>query len=308
MIRKRLTAGLMTVVMLLSLLPVTAIGAEAAESSEFDSILNMGQPSEFDPDGTENPYGYGVDQPFLMNEMSELGIYGINNNGNYNSFLWYDDWDGENDTIPNNFGKDGVNGSFSEHGYYQNMKKLAFVEMIAFDPTGSGRKDHIAYIGYQHEDDTFYLVVQDAADSSKYEEYPLPGTASWLEKDGNPRNWRGGNYVAITAGDYDGDGKESLVVFHSGDNAGSLQLEEFDVTVGDTSISFIPNWGTALLHERYIADHKGMADEAHLGVKLSCDLVTGDFNGDGKTTLWRSPILMVPKRATGSTTANTTSR
>lgn len=180
MIRKRLTAGLMTVVMLLSLLPVTAIGAEAAESSEFDSILNMGQPSEFDPKGTENPYGYGVDQPFLMNEMSELGIYGINSNGNYNSFLWYDDWDGENDTIPNNFGKDAVNGSFSKYGYYQNMKKLAFVEMIAFDPTGSGRKDHIAYIGYQHEDDKMYVVVQDAADVSKKAEYALPGSASWL--------------------------------------------------------------------------------------------------------------------------------
>ena len=285
MIRKRLTAGLMTVVMLLSLLPVTAIGAEAAESSEFDSILNMGQPSEFDPKGTENPYGYGVDQPFLMNEMSELGIYGINDNGNYNSFLWYDDWDGEKDTIPNNFGTSQVNGSFDNYAQYPEMKKLAFVEMIAFDPTGSGRKDHIAYIGYQHEDDTFYLVVQDAADSSKYEEYALPGTASWLEKDGNPRNWRGGNYVAITAGDYDGDGKESLVVFHSGDNAGSLQLEEFDVTVGDNSISFIPDFGTALLHQRYIEDSKGMAWQNHLGLKLSCDLVTGDFNGDGKDDL-----------------------
>ena len=286
MIRKRLTAGLMTVVMLLSLLPVTAIGAEAAESSEFDSILNMGQPSEFDPDGTENPYGYGVDQPFLMNEMSELGIYGINDNGNYNSFLWYDDWDGENDTIPNNFGQDAVNGSFSKYGYYQNMKKLAFVEMIAFDPTGSGRKDHIAYVGYDYEKDKMIVHAQDTKDGSKYGEFELGGTATWLETDPhNPRNWRGGNYVAITAGDYDGDGKETLVVFNPADNEVYYDLWELKYEATGSGTFSDWSYSKALLHERYVSDDLGMADEPHRGVKLSCDLVSGDFNGDGKDDL-----------------------
>ena len=77
-VKKRLLALFMSFVMAASLLPAAAPTAAAAGSSQFDSILNMGQPSEFDPDGTENPYGYAVDQPFLMNEMSELGIYGIN--------------------------------------------------------------------------------------------------------------------------------------------------------------------------------------------------------------------------------------
>ena len=102
-VKKRLLALAMSFAMVVPLLPAAAPIAAAADSSQFDSILNMGQPSEFDPDGTENPYGYAVDQPFLMNEMSELGIYGINSNGNYHSFLWYDGWDGESDSIPSAF-------------------------------------------------------------------------------------------------------------------------------------------------------------------------------------------------------------
>ena len=162
-VRKRSLALLLAVCMVLSMLPSVALTASAAGSSQFDSILNMGQPSEYDPSSTENPYGYAVDQPFLMNEMSELGIYAVNNNGNYTSFVWYDGWDGESDSIPSAFGQDGVNGSFDEYEYYNSgFRKLSFVETVAFDPSGSGRKDHIAYIGFDTGSNKIVLHVQDA--------------------------------------------------------------------------------------------------------------------------------------------------
>lgn len=291
LIRKRICALTLAVCMILPVLPGTVLPAAAADSSQFDSILNMGQPSEFDPDGTENPYGYAVDQPFLMNEMSELAIYGIYSNGNQGSFVWYDDWDGEHDTIPGGFGTGGVNGSFANAEAYGNkgdasMKELAFVEMVAFDPNGTGRRDHIAYIGYEHDPNKVVVCVQDAKDKSRFTTYSLPGSADWLEKDNNPRNWRGGNYFAITAGDYDGDGRDTLVVFVTANSEKDYGLYELSCDAGGAGLSLSQkSTGKALLHQRYVSDDKGMADQNHLGLKLSCDLVTGDLNGDGKDDL-----------------------
>ena len=205
--RRRILTFMLGICMVLQLIPAVMPSAVAAGSSQFDSILNMGQPSEFDPNGTENPYGYAVDQPFLMNEMSELGIYGINSNGNYHSFLWYDGWDGGSDSIPSAFGQSGVNNSFDQYAYYEEgFKELSFVEAVAFDPNGTGRKDHIAYIGFDTGSNKIVLHVQDAEDGTTYANYEFPGTAEWM-KHSNPQNWRAGNHFAITAGDYDGDGK-----------------------------------------------------------------------------------------------------
>ena len=296
-VKKRLLALFMSFVMAASLLPAAAPTAAAAGSSQFDSILNMGQPSEFDPSGTENPYGYAVDQPFLMNEMSELGIYGINSNGNYHSFLWYDGWDGESDSIPSAFGKDGVNGSFSQYEYYNNgFRALSFVEAVAFDPTGSGRKDHIAYIGFDTGSNKIVLHVQDADTGNMYANYEFPGSAGWI-KSSNPENWRAGNYFAITAGDYDGDGKETIVAFVTANSVDNYGLYEINCDVRETSLSVTQKaYGKNLLHRRYVNENHGqnMANAGDKGNKLCCDLATGDFNGDGKDDLVAVSFLNAP--------------
>lgn len=295
--KKRILAAFVSLCLLVSLMPGMTLPAAAAGSSQFDGILNMGQPSEFDPDSTENPYGYGVDQPFLMNEMSELGIYGIDNNGNYSSFLWYDGWDGEGDSIPNDFGKDGLNGSFDNYGYYENMRKMSFVEAVAFDPTGTGRKDHIAYIGFNTSANKIVLHVQDAETGTAYAKYEFPGNASWI-KNSNPENWRAGNYFAITAGDYDGDGKETLVAFVTADNATDYGLYELSCNVSGSSLTVSQkSAGKNLLHRRYVNENHGndMANTTNnFGNKLCCALTTGDFNGDGKDDLAAVSYLMAP--------------
>lgn len=296
-VRKRSLALLLAVCMVLSMLPSVALTASAAGSSQFDSILNMGQPSEYDPNSTENPYGYAVDQPFLMNEMSELGIYAVNNNGNYTSFVWYDGWDGESDSIPSAFGRDGVNGSFDEYGYYDSgFRELSFVEAVAFDPSGSGRKDHIAYIGFDTGSNEIVLHVQDADTGIMFADYEFPGSASWI-KSSNPENWRAGNYFAITAGDYDGDGKETIVAFVTADTVADYGLYEINCDVRETTLSVTQkSAGKNLLHRRYVNEDHGadMAKAGDKGNKLCCDLATGDFNGDGKDDLVAVSYLNAP--------------
>ena len=281
--RRRILTFMLGICMVLQLIPAVMPSAVAAGSSQFDSILNMGQPSEFDPNGTENPYGYAVDQPFLMNEMSELGIYGINSNGNYHSFLWYDGWDGGSDSIPSAFGQSGVNNSFDQYAYYEEgFKELSFVEAVAFDPNGTGRKDHIAYIGFDTGSNKIVLHVQDAEDGTTYANYEFPGTAEWM-KHSNPQNWRAGNHFAITAGDYDGDGKETLVTFVTANSKEDYGLYELSCSGSGSLTVSQKGSGKDLLHWRYVNENHGqnMANTGNLRVMLCCDLTTGDFNGDG---------------------------
>lgn len=95
------------------------------------------------------------------------------------------------------FGEGGVNGSFANYGSYQNIHgepplatyALSFVEAVAFDPTGSGRKDHIAYIGFEPNDERIILYVQDADTGESWQGYWFPTDASWIKKS-NPENWR----------------------------------------------------------------------------------------------------------------------
>lgn len=287
-LRKRILALATSLVMAFSLLPavpLTAVAAtSSATSSQFDSILNMDQqqPSEFDPTSTENPYGYAVDQPFLMNEMSELGVYGITGNGNNKSFWWYDGWKGESANLFGSFGADS-SGSFNSAGSYSNMKALSFVESVAFDPNGTGRKDHIAYIGLDTTEKRIVLYVQNAEDGTGQIAHYFPVSASWFQKNNNnPQNWRAGNYFAITAGDYDGDGKETIVAFVTADSADDYGLYELQYEYSGAA-SIEEKSGKNLLHKRYVNENHGttMANADSFLFKLCCDLATGDFNGDG---------------------------
>ena len=218
-----------------------------------------------------------------MNEMAELGIYGINSNGNYHSFLWYDGWDGESDSIPNGFGQNAVNGSFDHYGYYdEGFKELSFVETVAFDPNGTGRKDHIAYIGFDTGSNKIVLHVQDAEDGTTYANYEFPGTAEWMKRS-NPQNWRAGNHFAITAGDYDGDGKESLVAFVTANREEDYGLYELSCSGSGSLTVSRRGAGKDLLHWHYVNENHGqtMANTGNFRLMLCCDLATGDVDGDG---------------------------
>ena len=288
--RKRIMSAALSATLALSSLPFAAVPALAAdEGSQFDTILKMDSvtPAGFDENSEENPYGHALNQPFLLNAESELMVYRNKSNGNDVDLGWYDTRTDSGLVL----GVSGKTDGFESAGLYaggdgsatKTLSELYHVESVAFDPTGSGRKDHVAYIGHDAnggapEDDELVIVVVDTTQENQSATYRF-SDAGWMS---GVESWLGGNYLAITAGDYTGSGRETLVA-HVLTDRDTYGLVELSYDAGSNTISLVKDKDKSLLHWKYVTENHGQElDDSHeQHDKLSADLATGDFNGDG---------------------------
>ena len=283
--RKRIVSAALSATLALSSLPFAAVPALAADGgNQFDTILDMDsvKPAGFDENSEENPYGQPKDQPFLLNTESELMVYRNKDNGNDVDLGWYDTRVDsalylEVNGNTNGFKSAGLYGSSAPNV----LKELYHVESVAFDPTGSGRKDHVAYIGHDaNGEDDIVIVVVDTTQYNESATYRFEDNAGWLS---GIEAWTGGNYIAITAGDYDGSGRETLVA-HVLTNDDTYGLAQLSYDAGSNTISCMSERDKSLLHWKYVEENHGQDLDDNNGYeqdKMSADLATGDFNGDG---------------------------
>ncbi len=283
--RRRLLAAFLSALLALSSLPLAAIPAMADEGDgRFDTILEMDsvKPAGFDENSEENPYGQPKNQPFLLNTESELMVYRNKENGHDVDLGWYDTRVNSGLYLELNGDKNG----FESAGLYgssavDELEKLFHVESVAFDPTGSGRKDHVAYIGHdatsEHDGEIVIVVV----DTTQYNESVTFRfeNAGWMN---GVEAWTGGNYLAITAGDYDGSGRETLVA-HVLTNNYTYGLAQLSYDASSNKITCMDSQNKSLLHWKYVEENHGheLDDSTYEHDKMSADLATGDFNGDG---------------------------
>ncbi|MGI6752615.1 MAG: S-layer homology domain-containing protein [Anaerovoracaceae bacterium] len=296
--KRKMISMLLVMCMILTLLPVVSPVTHAA-SSQFDSILKMDKvaPSGYDPNSTENPYGYKLGEPFLLNAISELLIYktyDLNNSSKvHKSSTSYDD------AIKSNA------FSSSNPTNLSGTKEYLYVEAVAFDPAGSGRKDHVAYIGLKYNSTSpiySYIMVwvQNTVTGVVSNERSYNCMASWFSENQGMYQHEAGNFFAITAGDYSGNGKETIVAYlaNDGNQYGLIELE-YDAATN--VLDLIDNKiQQDMLHPKYVTEVFGrkMAESDYKQNKLSCDLATGDFNGDGIDDL---AVLSYINRVEGQT-------
>ncbi|MCR4691525.1 MAG: hypothetical protein K5739_09295 [Lachnospiraceae bacterium] len=248
----------------------------------------------------EDPYGYGVDVPFYLNKQSELALFATNNlrdySGTQRSIKTYNLGSGQN--VGNI-----LDGSTPSESYDIPMsngkqtKALNYVEMTAFDPTGSGRKDHLAVIGIHNEEvgnlkgkKSLYLYVYNK-NGNLVSDYLKLGSMNWMYEADPDKNeydndsawvYNAMNFLSITAGDYDGDQKDTLVIWGCFDDT-DYGLQEIQVSESNSAIT-LTRKGTVsqtLLHDEYTKSGGTLAT-SHDWVdnKLCCSVDTGDVNGD----------------------------
>lgn len=284
---KKLCCMILSFLMLCSLVSGVTLntGTAYADSSDdttnsqdntYDKIMNPGEPEGYDETDKVNPYS-NDNQKFLLVEQNELMI----------NMSWNIDEDKDNnwitmaDTYENGGSMELASSNANDKAGWQSVTGieesktpvLNYQNGIAFDPNGTGRKDHVAYVGWK--DNHNYLWVYDTTTQTASELYELDSSLSI-------GSWDDVNYLtaqnlySITAGDYNDDGIDTLVVYNPADE-GNFSVQEYRYKDGAFT-----QLGSSqrVLHDVYCSESKIYKVNKFYN-KLGCNLTTGDFDGDG---------------------------
>ena len=268
-------AILLSVILMAACFPLSIFAEDTTQGPDFSgtNLMNLEnvQPSGYTT--TTNPYGYDVGIPFLMVEQNEL-MY-LNVWGNQVRQASYFDMGTESSLPTFARKKSGANGTFSVDTY-------ALMEAVAFDPTGSGRKDHVAFVGISNKRG-YLWVIDTRQEAGSDRSGPVDIGDFTYMYDGNSfkvPTYANRSFLNIVAGDFDGDGKESIVVYTPESyNAGGCQIQQWDYD-GD-SLSRRGKSNSLLMG--YYNDHPWYDVERSEGNqrrKLGVSMAVGDFNGD----------------------------
>ncbi len=210
---RRAICAVLAIVMVVVCMPFSAFASDDSPTFSSDaanSLMKNTVPSGYDK--TTNPYGYGVDKPFAMVEQSELmyletytnhtagKIADVGTTSDLQSFV------SKNNTASN--------GSLTSMDVSA-LNNFVLVQSTAFDPTGSGRRDHVAYVGLNRSDKNVYIFVYDAV-SGNLCTSEVVGEMTWaFDSDGDVviHGYNSNRYINIVAGDFDNDDKDTLIVY-----------------------------------------------------------------------------------------------
>ncbi len=246
---KSVISVLMALVLVLGFLPgsfrtVRAEGAEElTDTIPGNQLLTIDNtdPEGFDPADGSNPYGSTEDtEGTLAIPWDELAVLTESWDEETNYIKWLrGDKGSQKDKALSGFDK-----VTSTSVAYENY---IYVQSVAFDKSGSGRKDIVAYVGYNTSDKKYHLWTINTSDGNKTtdvvvdhwewddEEKDYKEHKPIFVRDGRDHDWQNDHFAAnsllsITAGDF-GRGYETVVVtasFATRDNSGGSLVYSFE--------------------------------------------------------------------------------
>ena len=294
--KKRILAVVLTVFTILGLVPMAVMtGAETITKfidpvdpslggSDVLKLIEQAAPEV--PEGTLTPYGTG--SLIKLIEKNELFV-----SSNILKGIYF-----------NNKGGDHPNLSVMRRDLDE-LNSLRFAKAVAFDPKGGGRRDYIAALGIKEmpqgsgDNCTAALYIFKADGSGKPDELTFDSVNldwAWTNLEAVDAN----NYFSITAGDYDGDGKDSLVIYTGHIDVFSSSSSNLASGLYEVKYAGMKSWsdtwsteriqtnrkGSEYLNKEYVnycSSHfmDGMQISSNPGDRLGVSLETGDINGDG---------------------------
>lgn len=244
---KRGIALFLSAAMCLSMLPTMALADNNTAATTDEYGFDLSTPSDFNANDGNQPFGRGAGIKGNLNPTKEISI--MESRGDSYSSRVYD-FD-ESSILKGSSG-----GVFSSTDHYAGLDGTKFstasamsnkvdkgeaspyyyVSAVAYDPTGSGRDDKVAYWGAWRKstgNDDYKMKlyafnknngsfntgthVYEKGNDYKTEDY------SWMSK---LNGYNAEGYTAIAAGDFDGNGKETVVFYDPA--KGNLMLKSND--------------------------------------------------------------------------------
>lgn len=317
---RRAVCAALALVMIVACLPLSAFSASSDSptfsSDAANSLMKNTVPAGYDK--TTNPYGYDVDRPFAMVEQSELLYLETYTNHITGKIA---DVGTASDLYNFVYSKRTASNSSLPNMNFVDLSNCVLIQSASFDPDGTGRNDHAAYVGLNRRDKNVYLFVYDARDG-KLCSSEVVGEMNWaFDSDGDLQihGYDSNKYIDIVAGDFDNDGKDTLIIYvanskkeirritdldyYSANMMAGCFIKEYEYADGElTMLNRRENGpgyyqlGDELLNDYYVNNYqtnlsgnKGVADTingsknntlANHWKKLTVDMVVGDFNGD----------------------------
>ena len=275
-------AILLSVILMAACFPLSIFAEDTTQDPDFSgtNLMNLEnvQPSGYTT--TTNPYGYDIGEPFLMVEQNELMYLNAWDNQVRQASYFSMGSESALKTFARN--KSGSSGTFSNPNY-----KL--MQAVSFDPTGSGRRDHVAFVGVSGQDKKGYMWVIDTTKGTDSDLSGLVeiGDFSYMFDASAFKvpTYSNRSFFNIVAGDFDGDGKESIVVYTPKqtprNQASGCQIQEWDYDGSNKALSQRGEGNSLLMG--YYNDHPWYDVEDSEGNqrrKLGVSMAVGDFNGD----------------------------
>ena len=273
--KKRALSWLLAVVMVVSLAPQTIPWAKAADSTNSSGKTDaFGLPTEIDEnlktdDLSKNPYGTKGWIPLFQNH--ELVVAGV-------------DSDEFQTTYEGNAGGKGSEMSsfrWSNSTDVGNAKRIA---TVAFDPNGTGRDEYIANLVFDTSAKELRLYVTNK-DRKVSNVVGFGGDSTFIKE---LKFYQTRSMLCLTAGDFDGNGKDTLMVYVPGNNGSEAAVDsihEFQLSGSSlTDLGQRINLGDVLDQGRAglkaMLEHDGNGSN-ELRAHLSVDMEAGDVDLDG---------------------------
>ena len=279
--------------------PAASSDSPTFSSDAANSLMKNTVPAGYDK--TTNPYGYDVDRPFAMVEQNELfylqttasSVNGkIADVGTAESLLSF---------ISNN--NTASDGSLPDLSLSSSIQQLSFIQSVAFDPTGSGRKDYVVYVGVHRTRKQVYAFLYNTVTGKQCGTYFINFPLDWIaDSDGDfqVNGYETNALLDVVAGDFDNDGKETVIVYVPG-------TKKSATWVTTDLYQDINNVGSLLWELRYDADDNKLTsnhnntttgDGRSLGYDLLHDLYIETYQSGKSVKGARNDSIGGSKQAT----------
>ena len=262
--KKRALSWLLAVVMVVSLAPQIIPKAEAAEKDAFGIALSA-DPNFNAKNLKDNPYG--TDGWFPLITKAELVESRTKQDRGREQYVY-------------RYG-DQNSSSRTQEASFNQSKNYSMISTAAFDADIDGRKELIANLAYDRTNKKLYLYTTDS-NGKKGNPIELE-SADFLKK---VWSYHATSHMAIAAGDFDGDGRDTVVVYQPN----SLKLVEYEWNGSWSSKGDVTHIGGTLgdngeerLKWVKANDNDGGGDE--LRATPSVQLAVDDTDKDGKDEL-----------------------